>query len=160
MGGAAPEPTSKGGKKPLDAAINLVPYIDMLITIMTFLMMTAVWTQIAMLEVQNASGGQEAQPEEPDPNKPKPILVLVTDRGVKIQEEASQEGLKEFPAQGEGYDFAGVTTELKRYKDARPERQEVKIQSEDGVKYVNLAKIIDIATGLELKVLTLTPTAQ
>jgi biopolymer transport protein ExbD len=159
MGGAAPEPTSKGGKKPLDAAINLVPYIDLLMTIMTFLMMTAVWTQISMLEVQNASGGQEAQPEEPDPNKPKPILVLVTDRSVKVQEEASPD-MHEFPATGEGYDFAGVTVELKRLKDARPERQEVKIQSEDGVKYVNLAKLIDIATGLELKALTLTPTAQ
>ena len=158
MGGAAPEPTSKGGKKSLDTYINLVPYIDMLMCIMTFLMMTAVWTQIAMLEVQNASGGQEAQ-DEPDPNRPKPILVLVTDRAVKIQEEANPE-LKEFPSQGEGYDFAGVTVELKRLKDARPERQEVKIQSEDSVKYVNLAKIIDIATGLELKALTLTPTAQ
>jgi len=159
MGGAAPEPTSKGGKKALDANINLVPYIDMLMTIMTFLMMTAVWTQIAMLEVQNASGGQEAQPEEPDPNKPKAILILVTDRSVKIQEEANPDQ-KEFPANGEGYDFVGVQVELKRFKDARPERQEVKIQSEDGVKYVNLAKIIDIATGLELKALTLTPTAQ
>jgi len=159
MGGAAPEPTSKGGKKPLDASINLVPYIDMLMTIMTFLMMTAVWTQIAMLEVQNASGGQEQEPQEPDPNKPKPILVLVTDRAVKVQEEQSPD-TREFASQGEGFDFVGVETELKRLKDARPERQEVKIQSEDGVKYVNLAKLIDICTGLELKALTLTPTGQ
>jgi biopolymer transport protein ExbD len=50
MGGAAPEP-GKGGKRALDAAINLVPYIDLLMTIMTFLVMTAVWTQIAALEV-------------------------------------------------------------------------------------------------------------
>lgn len=159
MGGAAPEPTSKGGKKALDAAINLVPYIDMLMTIMTFLMMTAVWTQIAMLEVQNASGGQDAQPEEPDPNKPKPVLVLLTDRGVKIQEEQNPD-LKEFPSTGDGYDFAGIQTELKRLKDMRPERTEVKVQSEDGVKYTNIVKIIDIASGLELEALTLTPVAQ
>ena len=159
MGGAAPEPTSKGGKKALDAAINLVPYIDLLMTIMTFLMMTAVWNQIAMLEVQNASGGAEAQPEEPDPNKPKPILVLVTDRAVKIQEEANPD-TKEFPSTGDGYDMAGVQTELKRLKEMRPDRTEVKIQSEDGVKYNALVKIIDISTGLDMKALTLTPTAQ
>jgi biopolymer transport protein ExbD len=159
MGGAAPEPTSKGGKKALDAHINLVPYIDMLMTIMTFLMMTAVWTQIAMLEVQNASGGAEAQPEEPDPNKPKPILVLVTDRAVKIQEEQSPD-TREYPSLGEGYDFKGVEAELKRLKDARPDRTEVKIQSEDGVKYVDIVRLIDISTGLELKALTLTPTGQ
>jgi biopolymer transport protein TolR len=159
MGGAAPEPTSKGGKKPLDAALNLVPYIDLLMTIMTFLMMTAVWTQIAMLEVQNASGGAESTPEEPDPNKPKPILVLLTDRGVKVQEEGNPD-LREFPATGDGYDFAGITTELKRFKDTRPERTEVKVQAEDSVKYNNIVQVIDIATGLELKALTLTPTAQ
>jgi biopolymer transport protein ExbD len=159
MGGAAPEPTSKGGKKPLDAAINLVPYIDMLMTIMTFLMMTAVWNQIAMLEVQNASGGAEAQPEEPDPNKPKPILVLLTDRSVKIQEEANPD-LKEFPANSEGFDFAGVQVELKRLKELRPDRTEVKIQSEDGVKYNDIVKVIDMSTGLDMKALTLTPVAQ
>lgn len=159
MGGAAPEPTSKGGKKVLDAYINLVPYIDLLMTIMTFLMMTAVWTQIAMLEVQNASGGQEAQPEEEDPNKPKPILILVTDRAIKVQEEQNPD-LREFAANADGYDFNGVKIELKRLKDARPDRQEVKIQSEDGVKYVNLVALIDISTGLDMKALTLTPTAQ
>lgn len=159
MGGAAPEPTSKGGKCALDAYINLVPYIDLLMTIMTFLMMTAVWTQIAMLEVQNASGGQEAQPEEPDPNKPKPILILVTDRAVKIQEEQNPD-LREFAATADGYDMNGVKIELKRLKDARPDRTEVKIQSEDGVKYSNLVQLIDISTGLDMKALTLTPTAQ
>jgi biopolymer transport protein TolR len=158
MGGAAPEPTSKGGKKPLDAAINLVPYIDLLMTIMTFLMMTAVWTQISMLEVQNASGGQEQQAEEPDPDAPKPILIMLTDRAVKVQEEGGE--LKEFPSTGDGYDVNGVSIELKRLKDARPERQEVKVQSEDGVKYSDIVKVIDITSGLDLKALTLTPTAQ
>lgn len=159
MGGAAPEPTGKGGKKVLDVYVNLVPYIDLLMTIMTFLMMTAVWTQISMLEVQNASGGQEAEPDVDDPNKPKPILVLVTDRAVKIQEEQSPD-LREFNANADGYDFNGVKIELKRLKDARPDRTELKIQSEDGVKYTHLVQLIDIATGLDLKALTLTPTAQ
>ncbi len=143
----------------MDAAINLVPYIDMLMTIMTFLMMTAVWNQIAMLEVQNASGGAEAPPEEKDDTKPKPILVLLTDRSVKIQEEANPD-LKEFPSTGDGYDYGGVLAELKRLKDLRPDRIEVKIQSEDGVKYADIVKVIDISTGLDMKALTLTPTAQ
>jgi hypothetical protein len=36
----------------------------------------------------------------------------------------------------------------------------VKIQSEDGVKYADIVRLIDISTGLELKALTLTPTGQ
>lgn len=157
MGGAAPEPTSKGGKKSLDAAINLVPYIDMLMTIMTFLMMTAVWTQIAMLEVQNASGGpDDSTPPEPDPTKPKPILVVLTERGVSVTEEGGTP--KDLPKTGEGFDYAGATAALKMLKDARPERVEVKIQSEDGVKYSDIVKVIDIATGMKMNAITLTPT--
>jgi biopolymer transport protein TolR len=158
MGGAAAEPTGKGGKKALDANINLVPYIDLLMTIMTFLMMTAVWTQITMLEVQNASGGAEAQPEEPDPNAPKPILVLVGKEQVLIQEEGGE--ARPFLAAADGYDFVGIGIELKRLKDARQDREVVKIQSEDGVQYVNLTRLIDLATGHGLKQITLTPTGQ
>jgi biopolymer transport protein ExbD len=158
MGGAAAEPTGKGGKKSLDANINLVPYIDMLMTIMTFLMMTAVWTQIAMLEVQNAAGGAEPQPEEPDPNKPKAIIVLAGKEQVAIQEEGSE--LRPFPATADGFDFNAINIELKRLKDARKDRTEVKIQAEDGVRYEHLTKIIDLSTGNEMKQITLTPMGQ
>ena len=34
----------KGKKKPLDAAINLVPFIDLMAVTISFLIMTAVWT--------------------------------------------------------------------------------------------------------------------
>jgi biopolymer transport protein ExbD len=159
MGGAAAEPTSgKGGKKALDANINLVPYIDMLMTIMTFLMMTAVWTQIAMLEVQNASGGPEDQQTEPDPDRPKAVLVLASKDSITVQEEGAEP--RTFPATADGYDFKGVQVEMQRLKDARSDRQEVKIQSEDGVLYQNLTSIIDIATGVDMKQITLTPMGQ
>jgi biopolymer transport protein ExbD len=112
---------------------------------MTFLMMTAVWTQIAMLEVQNASGGAEAQPEEPDPNKPKAILVLAGKEQVVIQEEGAEPAT--FPKTADGYDFKAISVELTRLKDARPDRTQVKIQSEDDVNYEALSKLIDLSTG-------------
>jgi len=157
VGGAAAEPTpGKGGKKALDANINLVPYIDMLMTIMTFLMMTAVWTQLAMLEVQNASGGPpEDQQEEPDPDKPKPIIVLITADALKVQEEGGE--LQEFPSSGDAYDLDGAKAALKALKDAKPERVEVKVQAEDGVKYEDIVQVIDLNTGLGLTALTLQP---
>lgn len=147
MGGAAAEPQGKGGKKALDAHINLVPYIDLLMTIMTFLVMTAVWTQIAALEVQNASGGnppEEKEEKEEDP--PKPIIVLVTANSLKIQEEGGEP--KEFPNTADGYDLKSTKTELKRLKDARPDRSEVRVQAEDGVSFEPIVQVIDVATGI------------
>lgn len=159
MGGAAAEPSpGKGGKKNLDANINLVPYIDMLMTIMTFLMMTAVWTQIAMLEVQNASGGPDQVQDEPDPNAPKPIIVLAGKEQVTVTEEGQE--ARTFPTTADGFDWTAINIELKRLKDARPDREVVKIQSEDGVKYEYLTKLIDLSTGNSMKAITLTPSGQ
>jgi biopolymer transport protein TolR len=155
MGGAAPESGGKGKRKSLDAPINLVPYIDLMTTIITFLMMTAVWTRIAALEVQNASGGNPPEEEEEDKDRPKPIIVLLTDKALKVQEEGSE--MREFPITGEDYDFKALSDQLKLLKEARPERVEVKIQAEDGVQYAPVAKVIDISMGLELTGITLTP---
>lgn len=158
MGGAAePAPSGKGAKKSLDSNVNLVPYIDLLMTIMTFLMMTAVWTQIAMLEVQNASGNNEPQEEEKDEDKPKPIILLLTETAVKVQEEGGE--LQEFAQQGESPNWTGVEGALSQLKKQREERTEVKIQAEDGVGYEDIAKAIDVCTGLKLSAITLTPIA-
>ena len=57
MAGAAPqEHTGKGGKKPLNAELNLVPFIDLLSCCISFLLITAVWTQIAGLQVASSGG--------------------------------------------------------------------------------------------------------
>ena len=50
MAGGMDLGTSKGGKKALDAAINLVPFIDLMAVTISFLIMTAVWTQIGRLQ--------------------------------------------------------------------------------------------------------------
>ena len=157
MGGAAPTP-AKGGKRTMDAAVNLVPYIDLLMTIMTFLVMTAVWTQIAALEVQNQSGGPPEQEQEKDPDAPKPILVSIMEEKIQVQEEGAD--ALDFPKGQEDYNFEGIFEELKRLKDARPERVEVKIKAEDKVGYEAIVKVIDSSTGLGLTGLTLQPASQ
>jgi len=68
MGGAAPTPTGKGGKKPLDASLNLVPFIDLLSCCISFLLITAVWTQLARMDVQqkgqSSAGASDEKPPE------------------------------------------------------------------------------------------------
>ena len=51
-GGGAPVPEGGGGKKPVDFQINLIPCIDLLSVLISFLLMTSVWTQIAKIDVK------------------------------------------------------------------------------------------------------------
>src|SRR5260370_20133277 len=81
MAGAAPqEHTGKGGKKALDAELNLVPFIDLLSCCISFLLITAVWTQIAGLQVASSGGPPEQQKQETAID----VKLLLTEKGYSL----------------------------------------------------------------------------
>ncbi len=47
---------SRGGRRNLNAEINLVPFIDLLSMCICFLLMTAVWIQIGSMQVKQSHG--------------------------------------------------------------------------------------------------------
>src|SRR5438093_1216935 len=62
MASAGPAPT---GKRPMDAEINLVPFIDLLSCCICFLIVTAVWTVVAKIDVKPTPNiAAETPPEE------------------------------------------------------------------------------------------------
>src|SRR5215467_10905019 len=81
MGGADLGPASSGKKKPLDTQINLVPFIDLMAVTISFLIMTAVWTQIGLLQV-SSSGGPSDSPEENE--KTVPLTLLITEKELRL----------------------------------------------------------------------------
>ena len=72
----------KSGKKSLNADLNLVPYIDLLTCMVAFLLITAVWTQLARLQAQQKGQGQAG--EETPPELQVKIVVLVTQDGFNV----------------------------------------------------------------------------
>src|SRR5258708_2140278 len=81
MGGAAPTPSGKGGKKAVDAYINLVPFIDLLSCCISFLLITAVWTQLARMDVQQKSPGVQGAVDEKPPENQVNLTVFVDKDG-------------------------------------------------------------------------------
>ena len=55
--------TGGRGKKGLNAELNLVPFIDLLSMCICFLLMTAVWVQIGVLDVKQGIGTSKGGPE-------------------------------------------------------------------------------------------------
>src|SRR5579864_8883377 len=102
MGGAAPTPTGKGGKKPLDAAINLVPFIDLLSCCISFLLITAVWTQLARMDVQQkgqGAAGSESENKDPQVN----LTVFVNGDGYVFQKSTGESVT--IDKKGDDYDY-------------------------------------------------------
>jgi biopolymer transport protein TolR len=156
MGGGAMPEQGGGGKKrkkSLDATINVVPAIDLLACCITFLLYTAVWTQISRLQVQQLGTGA---PEIEQTESQKQLLVTLAmgERGFNLSTSA---GLAiDIPNLGRGadgtvrFDLAGLGERLKQLKSSHPDAAAVTLSAEDTVPYGDLVQVIDTCVGAGL----------
>ncbi len=88
-GGGMPEEGGGGKrkKKSLDANINVVPAIDLLSCCISFLLFTAVWTQISRLQVQQLGTGAP-EPTVTDPQKALIVTLAMGERGYALSTSA------------------------------------------------------------------------
>ncbi len=127
-----------GGKKPLNADLNLVPYIDLLTCMVAFLLITAVWTQLARLQASQKGQGQAG--EETPPEQQVNIVVVVNQDGYNLVVGQDQTPI---PKKGDQYDAEKLGNELKKVKDAHPDKNDVKVASEDQIKFETLVRTMD-----------------
>lgn len=147
-----------GKKKPLDATINLVPFIDLMAVTISFLIMTAVWTQIGRLQV--ASAGGEGDPTEKDDKLP-PITLVLAEKEIKISVGPSQLG-DAIPATRDEkgqLQLVKVQELLKKIRVEIPEQNAITVQTEDGVRYEDLVRVIDECIGDEFPAVSVSPMA-
>jgi len=130
----------KSGKKSVNADLNLVPYIDLLTCMVSFLLITAVWSQLARLEAHQKGQGQAG--EDTPPEKQFKLVVVVNDEGFNVVADQDQQPI---PKKGTEYDYEKLGTELKKLKDAHPDKGDVQVASEDQIKFEILVKTMDTA---------------
>jgi biopolymer transport protein ExbD len=141
--GVSLAPTGKGGKKSLDAELNLIPFIDLLIVNICFLLITAVWTQMARIKVTQKGKGSASQKEDDTPPEMRvKVVVLVGDEGYVIT--AGGERLV-IPKQGQAYDTEKLARQLKEIKARLPNKDDITVAAEDGIQYKHLIRAMDVA---------------
>src|SRR3954467_14220044 len=68
-----------GGKKSTNVELNLVPFIDLLSTLICFLLITAVWQQINVLSANSSSTTSSDSATPPDVKKVELNVSLLLD---------------------------------------------------------------------------------
>ncbi len=161
-GGGMPEQGGGHGKKKksLDAIINVVPAIDLLSCCISFLLFTAVWTQIARLQVQQL--GMAGAPPTAAEQKQLQITLSLTERGLVLNSSAG--GSTDIPSLGRTpdgtaiYDIKTLTAKLKQLKTEYPDQSAITVAAEDGVLYADLVRVIDTCIGAGLAGIAVTAT--
>src|SRR5438094_7015174 len=107
-GGGAPVPSGGGGKKTVDFQVNLIPMIDLLSVLISFLLMTSVWTQVAKIDVKQSPNLPNDDPTPPPPEEEKlNLTVLIKGSGYTVTTKGAV--VKEIEKKGEAYDTATLS---------------------------------------------------
>lgn len=117
--------------------LNLVPFIDLMSVLITFLLITAVWSQISMIQLGSSIYGKKNEqknepPPPPPPHADIPLRVDVKDNGFRliIGSEKFQ-----IPKSGNNYDADSLMSRLKKVKTDYPEKTDAIITVDDEVAY-------------------------
>lgn len=144
MGGISVGGGGHGGKKETNSEIPLIPFIDLLLCCVMFLLVTAVWNQLARLDANQQQPGQQA-PNDPPPEEKIKVVLQVQATGYVI---ASTAGDRiEIPKAGDGYDVETLRTKLQERKRLEPNRRDLTVAPEDGVRYDDVIKAMDTVVG-------------
>jgi biopolymer transport protein ExbD len=134
-----------GGKKSVDHSIPLVPFIDLLLCCVMFLLVTAVWNQLARINANQQTPGQP-QMDTPPPDEPQIKLILqVQNTGYVLATTAGERTA--IPKNGDAYDVEELVKKLKERRELEPNRKDLTIAPEDGVTYENVVKAMDVVVG-------------
>ncbi len=130
-------------QKPLHAELNLVPYIDLLTCMVAFLLITAVWTQLARLKVQQKGQGDADSQAIVDETR---VAVAVHADGFNLIVKDEQ---KPIPLKADGVgralDYGRLEDELKAVKRLFPDKTDIQVISEDPIQFDSLVKTMDAA---------------
>ena len=133
-----------GGKKSVDSDIPLVPFIDLLLCCVMFLLVTAVWNQLARLDANQQQPGQQA-PNEPPPEEKIKVVLQVKSTGYVIASTAGDR--VEVPKVGDKYDVEALREKLQERKRLEPNRRDLTVAPEDGVFYEDVIAAMDTVVG-------------
>ena len=135
---------ARHARKP--AELMLVPMIDIFTVLVTFLLMTAVFSKTVVLEMNLPAAMTEFK--EPPPG----LMIEVMVRKNLLQVADRNSGpLATLPNNAAGYDYEGLTNYLKRVKAKYPEKTDATILLETDTPYDTLVQVMDRVRVFETK---------
>jgi biopolymer transport protein ExbD len=148
-----------GGKKSVDHSIPLVPFIDLLLCCVMFLLVTAVWNQLARLNANQQQPGQP-QMDTPPPEDPQIKLILQVSENTGYTLATSAGERTAIPKNGDAYDVEELVKKLKERRELEPNRKDITVAPEDGVIYEEVVKAMDVVVGEGYEAMSLSDAAQ
>ncbi len=145
MGGVNVDGGGHGGKKSVDAEIPLIPFIDLLLCCVMFLLVSAVWNQLARINANQQQPGESAPEDAPPPEERVKLILQVQNTGYVLASTAGDRIT--IGKTGDVYDLAGLQEKLEERRRLEPNRRDIIVAPEDGVRYEDVVHAMDLVVG-------------
>lgn len=134
-----------GDKKSVDVHLNIVPFIDLLSCLTAFLLVTAVWTNLAQISIKPKGVAREAAEALTD-NEEVRASILIQENTIWVGLSRINE-FRQIKKDGEDYNWAALREVLNEHK-ALPyfaEREDIEVAAEDDITYQTIISVMDTA---------------
>ncbi len=133
-----------GGGRKKNFEPNIVPFIDLMSVLITFLLISAVWTQVSMIQIGSSVYGKrpENAPAPPIPENADVVLKLEVRASGYILTVAKQ--VMSFPLNVQEFDDAGLLAQLEKAKQTYPAKKDGAIAMADDLPYERLIRGMDL----------------
>ncbi len=134
-----------GGKKSVDQELPLIPFIDLLFCCVMFLLATAVWNQLARINANQRVPGQAQTQDQPEEDERVKLILQIQNSGYVLASSAGDS--INMPKEGDAYANEELRTKLQERKRLEPNRRDIIVAPEDGVRYENVVQAMDLVVG-------------
>ena len=121
------------------AELNITAFLNLMVVLVPFLLMTAVFTHLTILELNLPNPDQAAN------SKDKPsfnLQVAIRDDALVLSD--TKGGLiKRIPRQGQGHNYTLLTATLKQVKARFPDKTNATILAQQDTAYDTLVQVMD-----------------
>ena len=132
-----------GNKRASNFDLNLVPFIDLMSVLITFLLITAVWTQVSMIKLGSSIYGKQNTEETPPPppRADVPFRLDIKEGGYRILIGQSKYVIEKVNNE---YNKVELKKKLDDIKQAYPDKVDCVVTVEEQLKYDFLIQGMDL----------------
>ncbi len=119
------------------AEMNITAFMNLMVILVPFLLITAVFSRIAILELTLPAGEDAASGEDQSLQ----LEVIVRRDRIEVADRGAP--LVRIPKKGDRYDLSGLSEILKQAKALAPDKTDVTILLEPEISYDDLIQVMD-----------------
>ena len=130
----------KGGRRNVETAeLNITAFMNLMVILVPFLLITAVFSRLAVLELNLP--GSSTEPVDPQEQTFQLEIIVRQD---KIEVGDRNQGLLGiYPNGEEGYDYAALAEKLLQLKERYPTKTDAAILLEQDIAYDTIVQVMD-----------------